>query len=527
MDRRDSRRIESFFPAPAQDSKHMTLWRIGIWFDGRLLTILVIMALGLVPADGRGVAQEVPEPSSPTTVPLRPPPSPQERILSPVPQQFDWMRRVPPANPLLESLVAPQPVESRLLFSLTLSGEYSDNFRDTGDGGGESASKDNVRTALTFGTLYHREHVREERTQSFLSLANTISAHYDTSDGNTDIGFTNLTLNSGYTWPRLSFAVSDNLVLDDDRFRYTQGLESNRRRFLSNRLSPQMRYAFSRLSSMTLGYTNDIEVDLEVDKVDSVTHRITPGFQYRFSRVVDSSISYTLSHVDRRLEGENELSHNVVTNLGWALSTHTSFLFTLDILLIDRDQNRSLAATADRSSTVQLSAGVNQQLSPSWSLFVSAGPIYVSRTIQVSGIEDENQDIFVHWEARLSGQIASQTSLAFTSSQHVDNTSGTIADRGLVLRTAVGSSLSHTFTPNLHSALSIDYGRNDPLENIASDDPSQSRKDQFVIARLSGTYVFTPTLSLLLRYQYEQRFSKDDTADFRENRVTLALSASF
>ena len=495
----------------------MTYWRIRMGLGYRLSTILIVVALGLTLANGPAPAQDAPAPSGPTTVPLRPPPSPRERLLSPVPQQFDWMRRISPANPLLESLVDPQRVKSRLSFSLTLSGEYSDNYEGSVDVTGDEESQNNIRAALTLGTLYHRERLVAERTHSFVSLANTISADYDDAEGNAEIGFTNLSLNTGYNWSRISFALSDSLVLDDDQFRFTQGLESERRRFLSNSLSPQVRYAFSRRSSTTLGYTNEVVVDLEDSELDAVTHSLTLGFQYRFSRAVDSNVSYSAVYLDRRLEGEDELSHNIAASLGWGLSTRTSLLFSLNLLL------------EDDSETIQLSTGVRQQLSSHWSFFISVGPSYVSRTTEGDGSEsqDREQDFFVNWEASLSGQIASQTSLALTTSQGIDNTSGDVADRGLVLRTAAGAALNHAFTPNLRSTVSINYGRNDLLENRTPDDVSESNEEQFVIAGLSAVYVFTSTLSLSLSYEYEQRFSDTDEDDFLENRVTLALSTSF
>ena len=149
----------------------MTYWRIRMGLGYRLLTILLVVGLGVTLANGPALAQDAPAPSGPTTVPLRPPPSPRERLLSPVPQQFDWMRRISPDNPLLESLADLQRVKSRLSFSLTLSGAYSDNFGHSDDGSEDADSGENVRTALTFGTVYHRERALEAGTQSFMSLA--------------------------------------------------------------------------------------------------------------------------------------------------------------------------------------------------------------------------------------------------------------------------------------------------------------------------------------------------------------------
>ena len=494
----------------------MTPWRIDIGFGSRLLMVFVVIALALATTHRRCLAQEAPAPSRPITVPLRPPSSPSDSILSPIPQQFEWMQRVVPSNPLLESLAGFQDVENRLSFSLTLSGEYNDNFRGGEDAFADEGSDDNIRTALTLGTLYYRERKREARTQSFLSLANTISGTYDTIDEDAQIGFTNLALNTGYTGPRFSLAVSDNLVLDDDRFGYTNGLADDRRRFFTNNFNPQMQYLLSRLSSMTFSYANRIVVDLEEDDIDSISHSIAPGFRYRFSRFMEGRISYTLRYIDSQARNNEGLSHNIDTNLDWIFSANTNFLFGLGVLI------------REESHSVRLSAGFSRQLSALWSLAVSVGPSYVSRTTQDNGTEDESQDIYMNWNASLNGKIASQTSLTLTTSQFINDTSGEVVDQGLVLRSSAVLSLGHAFTPNLHSTLSISYGRNDPLGDSASNDPSVSSEDnQFIIASLGGTYALTSQLLLSLRYQYEQRFSDDEADDFQRNRVMLALSAAF
>lgn len=434
------------------------------------------------------------------------------------------MRRESLSNPLLEPLTDVRRTQTQLSFLLTLLEEYSDNFERTDDSSDVEDSGNNLRSELSFGTIYRRE-----RTRSFLSLANTIRATYDTIDQDFTFGFINLTLDTGYTWPRLSFALNDNLVIDDDRFLFTQGLESDRGRFLTNNFSPQMRYTLSPLSALTLRYQNTVVVNLEDNDFDSVTNSVTPGFEYRFSRAVQGSISYTFRSVDQGsedvsadqgFEEEDELSHEVMATLGWLLSTRTNLLFRLQTLYIDQRPE-------EIDATIQVNAGFNQQLSPRWRLFVSAGPSYVSTSNRIGGVKNEDKRILGNWEISLDGQIASQTSIELRSSQYVENTSGELADQGLVLRTLVNLELNHTFTPALQSLFFIEFGRNDLLEESALEDPTQSREDLFIRTGLTGTYVFTRTLSLALTYQYEQRFSDNDEFDFQENRVTLALSSSF
>ena len=77
-----------------------------------------------------GYAQDTPEVSAPVPVLASPPPSSQERLLSPVPTQFDWIQRQVRPNPLMEALLTLRGSPSRLFLSATLSEEYSDNFSE-------------------------------------------------------------------------------------------------------------------------------------------------------------------------------------------------------------------------------------------------------------------------------------------------------------------------------------------------------------------------------------------------------------
>jgi hypothetical protein len=58
---------------------------------------------------------------------------------------------------------------------------------------------------------------------------------------------------------------------------------------------------------------------------------------------------------------------------------------------------------------------------------------------------------------RLDGQAATQTRIELRTSQSVDNTSGELTNRGLVLRTQANMNVSHTLPPNLRGALFINF----------------------------------------------------------------------
>src|SRR6266699_547734 len=89
---------------------------------------LIALALLLV-AIGRLVfAAEAPVTPEAVPVAPSPPPSQHEQILSPVQPQFDWMHREVRPNPLLEGLLALRERPGKLLMSVSLTEEYSDNF---------------------------------------------------------------------------------------------------------------------------------------------------------------------------------------------------------------------------------------------------------------------------------------------------------------------------------------------------------------------------------------------------------------
>ena len=225
------------------------LWPVCTRYYSQSYIFFLLIAVWLMMSSTPGLAQEVPESPRPITIPLQPPRPPQEQILSPVPQQFDWISRESPFNPLLESLVELQRTPSSLFMSLTAAEQYSDNFQRT-----DVDPEENFGTSLILGTVYRRE-----RARRFLSLAGTMGVRYDTADQRGE-GSINLTLNTGYELSRLALALSDSLTVSDDRFSLSQGIESRRSSFLRNAFSPQMRVALSRLTSMTVGYRNTVTV---------------------------------------------------------------------------------------------------------------------------------------------------------------------------------------------------------------------------------------------------------------------------
>ena len=177
-----------------------TMIRISLW-AGLLLLVFFFHTRG----EGGDVE---PSPASTESVPVAPGPlpSPQEQILTPIPRQFDWMRRTVRSNPLLESLLRLQEVTPRLLMSVSLIEEYSDNFYLS-----DSDHQDVFRTSLNLGTVY-----RVESGRGFVSLANSIRGAYDTGGGQSTFAFANVSLSAGYELPRWSLSLSESFIRSDE-----------------------------------------------------------------------------------------------------------------------------------------------------------------------------------------------------------------------------------------------------------------------------------------------------------------------
>jgi hypothetical protein len=451
-------------------------------------------------------------PSDPGAVPVlaSPPPSSQERLLAPVPAPFDWLQREPLSNPLLETLLGLQEQPARLFLSATLAEEYSDNFSQRGDPGDGS---DEFRTILSIGTIY-----RLDSGQSFLSLANSFSGNYQANSGDGDIGFVNLSLNAGHQVSRLSLALSESFTRDDDTgLTADTSLRRGRRTFLRNRLSPQMRYAFNRLTSATLAYTNTIvlsEGGTSAD--DSLSHAVSAGIEHRFSRLFTGSGNYSFS-TNNSDGGADTQSHRAEVDFGYLIDRRTSLISQLFGLITDRREG------GNDSHSYGASVGVRRQFTSFLGAFVSVGAMVFER-------EDEEPQVFPTWQVALDGvlPIARYTTLVLMSQQSVSDTSDEIDNVGIVLRQTVTFRLNHVFTPDVLATVFVSFIRTEQLEDsIGTSESVRDRDDSFWKAGVQASYTLSRVVSLSLAYLYQYRASTQAGGDFDENRVTLSVSSGF
>ena len=244
--------------------------------------------------------QQPPVSAEPVPVAPGPLPPPQEQILTPIPRQFDWMRREVRPNPFLESLLRLREVTPRLLMSISLIEEYSDNFFLSA-----TNPQDVFRTSLNLGTVY-----RVESGRGFVSLANSIRGSYDTGAGQGAFAFANLSLNTGYDLQRLSLSLSESFIRSDEPGEATPvGVQRQRQPFSQNIVSPQLRYALTPTTSLNGAYTNTLVWNDSVEQGNtdtsagnpsgvagnSVSHAFSAGLQHQFTRNLSGSAGYAFS----------------------------------------------------------------------------------------------------------------------------------------------------------------------------------------------------------------------------------------
>lgn len=498
---------------------------------------LLSLAFLLVAVGEGAVAEQPAPPPEPVPVAPGPPPSLHEQILSPVPKQFDWMRREVRPNPVLESLLGLQEVTRRLFMSISLIEEYSDNFFLR-----ERDREEEYRTSLNIGTVY-----RMESGRSFVSLANSISGTYEARAEQSNFAFANLSLTAGYQLPRLSLALSDSFVRSDEIEQATPtGVRRERRTFASNTVSPQIRYDLTRTIAVNWSYTNTFvwNEDSGRDSADtavvtqrriegdSISHSFRTGLQHWFTRALSGGMGYTFTTVDSE-EVADTLTHAASADITYVISPRTSALFSAFGTVIDRRNGATdVGAGETDSRTYSASIGVRRQLTTFLASFVSIGPTMVAR-------EDRPTRVFANWQASLDGSlpITRRTSLSFSTQQSITDTAGDVDDVGLVLSRSATVTLNHSVSRDLLASLFANFTRTELLEDIATGVSTQDREFTFWSAGARFSYALSPTWSLGVSYRHQRRDSDvpaDTTLDgtrlggkFDENRVTVSVSAAF
>ncbi len=446
-------------------------------------------------------------------------PSAQERLLVPVPSQFNWLQRGTPSNPLLESMLSLQ-LPSHLTVSVSLTEEGSDNFEHRAKKGHVDA-----RTGVTLGTVY-----RLDDSQKFLSFANTLRAFYQARSGETQFGFANIALNAGYQWERLSFGLSESLVRDDTTEQdTTRPLLQSQQRFLRHSVSPQVQYALSATASGAVSYTHTLVINEESGQgSDSMSHAVSANLQQQFSPLLAGGLHYTFStststgsEVVTRASRRDSASrsHRPAVDLGYTLDAETHLTLGAFGLLVDR------GTTGDRDSvSYGATVGVRRQLFSTVSIVASIGPTVIKR-------EGQREKLRANWNISLDGPIPLFTTptltLTLTTYQKIEDTTGEVDDAGLVLRQVVDARLAYQPTALFNAALFVEYARTELLEETGASSTTQGRLDNLTSAGITASFVLTNALSLTGSYRYQRRDASGGRNQFDENRVTVALTGTF
>ena len=495
-----------------QNALRIRRWR-GAWRRGVLYTALLSLTLILTIMGGRPYAQAPPSGNEPAPAPavsgpLETLPAAQERILAPVPQQFNWLGREAPSNPLLESLLSLQG-PYRLKVAASLTEEVSDNFdHRPGD------HRIGARTGVILGTVY-----RLDEGQDFISLANTVRAFYEVPTDQSHIGFANLVLNAGYQLLPLSFGLTDSFIRDDNTAQdATSSLLRTQQRFIRNTVSPQVRYDITSRTAATLAYTNTLVIDEDSNQGNAISHAVTSGLQYQFSRNLTGSANYTFTTSDGSGASGRQF-HRLQTNLGYSFDPTTSGILSAFGTHVDAD-----TTPGQISRSYGASIGVRRVLFSTVSLFGSVGPTVFKR-------QGESERVRLNWNLRLDGPIPLFTTrsltLSLTTNQEVQDTTGEVNDVGVVLRQLVSARLSYTPSAFFTALLLVEYTRNELLESGTTVGAVQGRTDNFWSTGLTASYALTNVLSLTGTYRYQRRTSTLPNNDFAENRVTIAVTGTF
>jgi opacity protein-like surface antigen len=497
---------------------------------------LLFLALLLVPTGECGSPEQPPASGEPVPVAPGPLPPPQEQLLTPIPKQFDWMRREVRPNPFLESLLRLRRVTPRLLMSISLGEEYSDNFFLA-----DRNPQEEYRTSLNIGTVY-----RLERGRGFVSLANLISGTYDARAGEGNVSYANLALNSGYQLPRLSLSLSESFIRSDQAEDATPtAIQRERRLFSQNVISPQVRYTLTPTTTLNGAYINTLvwndsaaedNADISAGNQggiagNSVSHAFSVGLQQRITRDLSGGASYTYSMTNSD-EMPDTQSHDALADLAYIINLRTTASFRAFGTLIDRSQGTANVSINETDARIfGASFGVRRQLTTFLAAFASVGPTVVAR-------EDRPTRVFANWQTGLDGAVplTQRTSLSLSTQQRIEDTAGDINDVGLVSSRSATLTLTHAFSRDLLASLFANVSQTQTLEDIATDVSTQDRDFTLWSTGVNLSYALTPIWSLSATYRYQHRDSdvQDGTVDgtrlggkYSENRVIFYLSAAF
>lgn len=454
---------------------------------------------------------ETPSAPASTATPSSAAPTPSSPTLNvaPIPTQFSWLDYDIRGNTILETLLGLQTGQPSLLLSFSLMEDISDNFFRS-----ERDRQEEFQTSFHIGTIYR---IQEQR--GFLSLANTVSVNYRAQADTSRVGFANLALNAGYTFSRLSLALTETLLRDDGTGQANQdssvALSRQTTTFLRHRVNPQVRYEFTPNLAVQAGYAHTLVLDEGQTTGDTMSHTFTAGLQYAFSRALMGTLRYTFTTTDNSTAADSQVQ-SASGDLAYALRRDTDLIFRLFGARTDRD-----GGIAD-TRTYGFNVGVRRALTPELRVFVALGPVVFER-------EGDAARVRLNWQVDLNGALplfrTANTSITLSTRQNVEDTSTEVNNVGTVLRQSVGLQLNYEPSRVLQTGLFVDYTRTQQFEDIGTSQAARGREDHFWSAGARARYALTKTVFLAASYRYQRRDTNLSGSDYDENRVTLSVTA--
>jgi hypothetical protein len=400
--------------------------------------------------------------------------------------------------------------------SLGISEEYSDNFNRS-----REDKVSNFRSALTPGLLVLFD-------RGFLTgrAAYTPTAFYDTAD---DTAGLNHAFTSQIAWqatPRLRLSASDTFAHTDEPGRADRlELRRGREKFTTNLFSLASDYVlepytlqghyrhsyFSSDDSTTISHTPGVTGSVNLARINT----LTLGYEYLASEttVEGTPTATSVSLFGTPTEDTTTTGHQVTGTY----SREVSRLLTAGVTAVYalREQERSTDTTDFTRKSVSV-----------FTNYVFPERLVIRGNIGVAQLDGDtsgdrvrlitNSDLSYYLGRAVFGlRVERGFSETFEQGQNF----------GVVETSAVSGSVRYEFTPLLSALVSGTYREN---KFTGEGGGSQAgRDDETIIARANLTYQIFRWLSATLDYTHTDTKSSDALASYLENRVRLALTASF
>jgi hypothetical protein len=424
---------------------------------------------------------------------------------------------IPSAPEIIVPVLPPEARRPAKIFdirpSLGISEEYSDNFNQTREN-----KVSNFRSAITPGLL-----VLFDRAFLTGQAAYTPTAFYDTAD---DTAGLNHAFTGHIAWqatPRLRLSASDAFAHTDEPSRADRlELRRGREKFTTNVFSLTSDYHlepytlqghyrhsfFSSDDSTTISHTPGVTGSVNLARINT----LTLGYEYLASEttVEGTPTATSVSLFGTPTEDTTTTGHQVTGTY----SREVSRLLTAGVTAVYalREQDRSTDTTDFTRKSVSL-----------FTNYVLPEKFVVRGNIGVAQLGSDNKVLLIT-NSDLSYYLG-RAVFGLRAERGFSETFEQGQNFGVVETSAVSGSVRYEFTPLLSALVSGTYREN---KFTGEGGGSQAgRDDETIIARANLTYQIFRWLSATLDYTHTDTKSSDALASYLENRVRLALTASF